>query len=199
MSGSISARVTAQLPSRSTGRSGPVPATEQVVVFHIGAQYNHPLGPLAPGSREVASRFAELFVDLTKRADEYGLLGGSSWTASERDTNNTTMLIGYFRDVEGLNRFAHDPMHREAMDWWNKVKDELPHIGIFHETFVSPPGGYETIYHHMRPILMGRTSVRCKTEEGEAWVNPLVSADNTTLRAQYGRMGRKGRQEELDV
>jgi fumagillin biosynthesis monooxygenase len=198
MKGVVPGIVSAQLPNRATGRSGPVPADQQVVCLHIGAQYNHPLGYQAPGAAEVQNRFRQLAIDAYRRADDYGLLGTSSWTCAERPTANTGMAIMYFRDVEGLHRFAHDPMHREAWDWWNKMKDEYPHIGIFHETFVSPPGGWETIYHHMRPVLMGATSVRCKTEEGEVWVNPLVSAANTTLRGQYGRMNRRGNEAGMD-
>jgi hypothetical protein len=187
--------VSAQLPSSATGRFGPKPAAEQVVVFHIGAQYNHPLGPLAPGASDVNKRFAKMAVDISKRANEYGMLGLSGWRGGERGSNNTGMTVIYFRNIEGLNKFAQDPMHREAWEWWNRFKDDYPHIGIFHETFVALPGAWETIYHHIRPVLMGATSMKCKTEEGEAWVNSLVNAENTTLRGQYGRMGRRNQQE----
>jgi len=186
----VPGRVSAQMPSQHTGRSGPVPAEQQVVVFHLGVQCNHPLGMFAPGASEVGGRFNEMKEDLLNRADEYGVLHLSAWRGSERGSNNTLLMVFYFRDVEGLNKFAHDPLHRKAWDWFNKIKSVYPYVGVLHEAFVSAPSSYESIYVNCNPVLLGRASVRCKTEEGEAWVNPLVNADVTPLRGQLTRMGR---------
>jgi fumagillin biosynthesis monooxygenase len=187
----VPGRVSAQIPARDTGRSGPAPAEDQVIVFHLGVQYNHPLGLLAPGAAEVGSRFTAMNDDLKKRADEYGLLHVSTWRGSERGSNNTLMLVYYFRDLASLNKFAFDPLHMDTWNWFNKIKRQYPHLGILHEAFVSAPKSYENVYVNCNPILLGQASVKCETEEGEAWVNPLVNADVPQLKSQHSRMGRE--------
>ena len=52
--------------------------------------------------------------------DDFGCLGMTDWQGTDRESNNTLLTIYYFRDVEGLNRFAHDAVHRKAWDWYNK-------------------------------------------------------------------------------
>src|SRR5256885_6842678 len=53
----IPGRVSAQLPNKESGRFGSQPAASPIVVFHLGVRFNHPLGLLAPGAREVADYF----------------------------------------------------------------------------------------------------------------------------------------------
>ncbi|KAL4725938.1 hypothetical protein ACLX1H_006612 [Fusarium chlamydosporum] len=122
--------------------------------------------------------------DLEAHRDEYGLLTSSSWRADERSSNNTLLNIYYFRDVEGLHRFAHGDIHRKAWDYINKTKPK--HIGVFHETYSVPERAYENIYFNCRPVLMGRASVRTTPvgEEEERWTNTLVSADTPALKTQ---------------
>ncbi|KAK7748200.1 hypothetical protein SLS53_001455 [Cytospora paraplurivora] len=190
----IHGRVTAQLPSRSTGAFGSQPAAQPLVVFHLGVRINHPLGPLAPGAREMGKHFQAMASDLNERRDEYGMLGLSMWRANERETNNSTLMVAYFCDVQDLNRFAHDKVHREGWDWYQKFARNAgnTHLGIYHETFVTYPGQYETIYVDCAPTLLGATNLRVKVGDGkdeETWTRPLVSADHSALRSQSRRMG----------
>lgn len=195
----VPGRVTAQLPSRTSGAFGSKPAAQSLVVFHLGVRFNHPLGLLSPGAKEMGDYFTAMIKALEKRRDEFGMLHITNWRAAERQSNNTLMIIAYFRDVAGLNEFAHDKVHRDGWDWYLRFakKEGNSHIGIFHETFVTRPGDYETIYVDCPPTLLGASNVKINGEdnekatkvEGETWARPLVSANHSALRSQSGRMG----------
>lgn len=184
----VPGRAAAQLPLPS-GAFRSTPAEDTVVVFHIGAQFNHPLGPLCPGAKETGDRFNDLIADLKRRRDEVGLLSSHGWSTTE-DGSLTTMMVMYFRDVQSLHRFAHEEMHRSAWDWFAAQK--FPHIGVYHETFEVPRKSYECVYLNCKPILMGGATSKVVSEKGgeEQWVNALVSADVPALKTQYKRMGR---------
>ncbi|KAI8659595.1 hypothetical protein NCS56_01177100 [Fusarium sp. Ph1] len=182
----VPGRTTAQLPFRD-GTFGNRPGASPVVVFNIGVQSNHPLGVAAPHFDKVGDYFRTLHNELTARRDELGMLSYSNWRGDERSSNNTLLLTYSFRDVESLNRFAHEELHRKAWDWMNKEKPA--HIGIFHETFCVPAHAYETIYVNCHPVLMGRATVKTKGEE-ETWMNSLVSADVPALKTQWARLSR---------
>lgn len=161
-----------------------------MLVFHFGVRFNHPLGLLAPGAKETGDHFIKCNNEVHARRTEFGLLGMTQWRGAERASNNTLLNIFYFRDVEGLNRFAHDRVHRDA--WKFLANAGLKHIGFFHEAFAVPRHAYETIYANLQPTLLGATSVRLEGEkEGEErWIQPLVSLDHPRLRGQMARMGR---------
>ncbi|KAH7165977.1 hypothetical protein EDB81DRAFT_269004 [Dactylonectria macrodidyma] len=188
----VPGRVTAQVPSASTaslGKFSSQPAEAPIVVFNIGSQFNHPLGLLAPGIKELGERFKALERDLIRRREELGMLGVSSWTGDERASNNTIMITCYFRDLESLHRFAHEPMHRDTTDWFHKMG--YSHIGVFHETFCVPAKAYETIYLNCRPLLLGRAAVKISSAgEDSEWANCLVDADTPVLKTQYSRLSR---------
>lgn len=193
MDGVILGRTSAQLPVTDEGDYGYQPAAKPVVVFHFGVRFNHPLGLLAPGAQEVRDHFEACNSLVNKRADEYGVLGMSAWRAGERASNNTLMTIYYFKDVDGLNKFAHDDIHRKAWDWI--VKADHKHIGFFHEAFCVPAKAYESIYVNCQPMLMGATNVKVIDDEGEEkWVQPVVDANAGPLKSQLGRMGRSVRE-----
>lgn len=136
---------------------------------------------------------------LQARRDEYGLLSITPWRGQARAANNVTMIIAYFRSVADLNRFAHDEVHRRGWDWYHAFARDTGyrHLGLFHETFVSRAGDYETIYVDTAPTLLGEANVKLgvdKSQEEEQgreaqWVRPLVSADHPALRSQAKRMG----------
>ncbi|KAF7545569.1 hypothetical protein G7Z17_g9057 [Cylindrodendrum hubeiense] len=188
----VPGRATAQIPSTSTasqGRFSSQPAEASIVVFNVGSQFNHPLGVLAPGVKELGNHFATLKRDILNRREEIGLLGVSTFLADEQESNNTNMLTCYFRDVESLHRWALGPMHREAWGWLNSKK--YSHIGVFHETFCVPAKAYETIYINCRPVLLGRAAVEMSTKGPEPeWANCLMNADTPLLKTQYSRLSR---------
>lgn len=131
---------------------------------------------------------------LQARRDEYGLLSITNWRGQARGANNVTMIIAYFRSVADLNRFAHDEVHRRGWDWYHNFTRATGHrhLGLFHETFVSRAGDYETIYVDTAPTLLGEAHVKLGVDEAKEearWTRPLVSADHPALRSQAKRMG----------
>jgi len=195
-------RTSAQLPNASYDPSRPderplfggTPAGEQVVCFHLGQRFNHPLGLLSPGAREMGQHVLRMHAALDAEPERFGFLGRSSWKAAGRASHNTLLTVFYFRSVEGLHAFAHHEVHRAAWDWYNRFLRETghTHLGIFHETFLAARGRWEAIYDNMPPTLLGAANVGVTNEgtgEGE-FVLPLVDADTAQLRSLYGRMGR---------
>jgi hypothetical protein len=207
--GVILGRTSAQLPnpsydplgSEKASPFGSAPADKSVVVFHLGARFNHPLGALAPGNKEFGQQFQACHKDMLRQAKKYGCLGGTSFRGADAASNNTIMTVYYFRDLDGLNRFAHDPVHRQAWDWYTKVfakKWGFSHVGIFHEAFCVPAGAYETIYMNMQPLLMGAGSADVQNEAtgDDEWVRTLVDASSKVWRSQHSRMGREVKGEQ---
>ena len=126
--------------------------------------------------------------DLNERREELGFLGMASWRGDERRSNNTYNLTMYFKNVESIHRFAHEPIHREAWDWYDMKKHS--HIGVFHETFCVPAKAWETVYVNCRPVGLGRLAEKVDGKEEERWMNSLVSADMPALKTQYARLSR---------
>jgi hypothetical protein len=57
--------------------------------------------------------------------------------------------VQYWRDLESLLAYAHaaDHEHRPAWREFNRlVRDAGGVVGIWHETFVVPPGAHESVY-----------------------------------------------------
>ena len=186
----VPGRVTAQLPLEN-GKFGGQPSSRSIVVFNLGVQWNHPLGLLAPGVPELAKDFMAMNKELKSRREEFDLLGLSSWRGDDRASNNTLVTTYYFKDVESIHRFAHEPLHRQMWDKFSANKHS--HIGIFHETFCVPAKAWETVYVNCHPILMGRAADKVEVDGEEMWVNSLVSADMPALKTQYARLGRNER------
>ncbi|PSR82894.1 hypothetical protein BD289DRAFT_295091 [Coniella lustricola] len=189
---------------------GTTSASSPVVVFHLGVYFNHPLGFLAPGSKEIGGHFSAMEKDLLANRSSNGLISSSSWRGTTRSSKNCVLLIAYFRSAEDLNHFAHSKTHRDGWNWYNKFVREsgYHHFGLFHETFVSPKGEWESIYIDCEPTLLGGGSVRIgqgekeggeehqaeeqvgneDKDDKEVWIRPLVNAKHPALRTQAKRM-----------
>ncbi|KAG5984492.1 hypothetical protein E4U43_006170 [Claviceps pusilla] len=192
----VPGRATALLP-RPDGTFGSAPSNHGLVVFNLGVQFNHPQGQLCPYAKDLAEKFTLMTRELLSRRHELGLLSVTNWTGGDAQPASgagpDTMLMSYyFRDVESIHRFAHEEMHRAAWDWYQAVRPH--HIGIFHETFVVPAHGHESIYVNCRPLLLGAGLVKLtgeeKADETEDWRNVLVSADHVGLKSQWQRLNR---------
>jgi hypothetical protein len=85
----VPGRTTAQIPGKN-GKYSPEPGKGSVVVFHLGIQYNHPLGIFAPRMLEISNKFLSMQQYILRRKDELGLLAVQNWRGSERSSNNTT-------------------------------------------------------------------------------------------------------------
>ncbi|KAK4245130.1 hypothetical protein C7999DRAFT_43320 [Corynascus novoguineensis] len=170
--GVIRGRTSGQLPNasydgeKSSSLFGTTPSDKEIVVFHLGARFNHPLGPLAPKAKDLGDQFNACNADLLERAKEFGCIGASAYRGDDASSHNTIMTIYYFRNLEGLNRFAHDDIHRRAWDWYNRecLRRGYTHLGIFHEAFVVPAGAYETLYVNMQPTLLAQCQTDVRNE-----------------------------------
>jgi len=174
------------------------PSSSKIIVFHLGVTFNHPLGVLCPGGKEIKTYFDAMVAQMYARRDEYGMLGASGWSSQDRETHNSRLYIFYFRDVDGLHKFAHDKEHAAGWKWLSDFhRDGHHHIAAYHETFEVPRGGWETIYLNSKPTLLGDTVVNVKDGEKEGdgedkWVRSLVSIDNSVGRGLKSMMARMG-------
>lgn len=192
MDGVLVKKFAAVIPD-AKGDYGGKPADKDLVVFHIGTRNNHPLGILAPGFRKEAVYFTNMVKALEEQSEEYGMLGQTSWLNSNaRSTGNETLAVYYFRDIEGLHKFAHSEHHTKAWQWWNKHIKQYPHLSIYHETFSVPKANWETIYVNSHVGHLASASIRTEDEmTGEVkWMSPVVDAKKGVLASAAGRMAR---------
>src|SRR5919109_2195452 len=84
---------------------------------------------------------------------ESGFLGASRYFASPR----RPMFIQYWRSFEQLESYARnrDAGHWPAWVAFNKRVGSSGDVGIWHETYLVPAGGYECIYNNMPSIGLG--------------------------------------------
>jgi fumigallin biosynthesis monooxygenase-like protein len=84
---------------------------------------------------------------------ESGFLGASGYAGSPR----RPMLVQYWRSFEDLETYARS---KEAAHWpawvkFNKRVGSSGDVGIWHETYLVPAGGYECVYNNMPPMGLG--------------------------------------------
>ena len=82
---------------------------------------------------------------------ELGYLGGESWFG------RTTIMVTYWRSSEALMAYAknRDRAHLPAWRAFNKMVGTNGDIGIWHETYKSRPGDYESVYVNMPAFGLG--------------------------------------------
>lgn len=148
------------------------------------------MGLFGPGFKELGDYFESMVNDVKANAVKYDFLGNSNWTAAEkRSTGNHLLNVMYFKSPEGLHAFAHDELHREGWNWYNKHIHDYPHMSIYHEMFVVPKGHWESIYVNSEPMLMGAMRVPLKGQDGQTkWFNPIVDASRGVLKSSKGRL-----------
>ena len=126
---------------------------QPLVVFVIGMRINHLLKirKWLPVARAMGPMVAELAQDPNS-----GFLGAQTMLAGLR----TVMLLQYWRDFDSLEQYARarDKQHWPAWTAFNKAVGSDGSVGIFHETYVVPAGGYETIYANMPPFGLGKVA-----------------------------------------
>jgi len=143
------------------------------VVFLIGMRVNvlwkfHKWWPVA---RAMPRMLKEL-----QRQPELGMLGGEMWGG------RTTILVQYWRSADHLFAYARrrEAEHLPAWREFNRAIGTAGDVGVWHETYVISPGGYENIYVNMPPFGLGR-------------VGTLLPA-STGLQSAEARLDASGRQ-----
>jgi heme-degrading monooxygenase HmoA len=199
LAGVIPKTTTGQMLSNNGEYTGP--GERKIAILLLGVRINHPLGLFAPHFRHLGDLQAKMYDQLTNEVDqkESGFLGHSSYTRSTASGGTELVGISYWRGLDDVHRYAHGPLHREAWDWWRATlkKNQLGHVGLFHEVFESDSKKYETLYINLQPILFGSTAVEREVvgesdglKEGrKEWVMPLLDATKGRLRTSHGRRG----------
>ncbi|KAJ0422226.1 hypothetical protein BJY00DRAFT_322697 [Aspergillus carlsbadensis] len=197
MDGVLRTKYSGQHPTPGTGTFPATPASESIVVFHLGARSNHPLGILAPGMPEITRRARSMIQAMSGDVERYGVLGVSTYRKVENDAKNESLFVFYLRDYESLHRFAHDKLHMDGVNWWTKIVKDHPHLAIHHETYVVPKGHWENIYVNSKPTGMGDTSFPVRDGEGKEdagareLVRSPVDARSGALRSASKRLQMK--------
>ncbi len=137
------------IPGRFTARRD-----EPFVVFLIGMRINRPLavGKWLPTARAMMPMLRELY-----RHPEKGFLGGEFFFYGRGPA-----LVQYWRSFEDLERFARDPEdpHMPAWQRFNREARKGGAVGIWHETYLVEPGGYEAIYANMPEFGLAKATER---------------------------------------
>ncbi|QDS72021.1 hypothetical protein FKW77_002072 [Venturia effusa] len=165
------------------------PASKGLAVLILGVKITHPLGFFAPGAKKTGEHFTNLVDELNAHPSQHGWISGSvvQGIPSSSSSSGHLTLIGYFKSMDDLHRFAHGDMHREAWNWWNKEVKRLPHIGIYHEAYDVPAKSWEGIYVQTPKLGLGAGKV--ELEDGR-WGDMLVEARSGVWKSSEGRMGR---------
>lgn len=162
-----------------------------VCLLILGARSYHPLGLFAPGFKDLGAYLEKMLHVLENNSEDYDFLGYEECIESGDYKRNALKNHYYFRNYEGLHKFAHSDLHREGWDWWNKTLKQHAHLGIFHETYHSPAGHWEAIYGNFEPSGIGATVFPYIEENGEhSWRTPMQDATKGRLKTSQGRMSR---------
>jgi hypothetical protein len=141
-------------PSRLTARMD-----SAFVVFLIGMRINKPLH--VHKWLPVAMSMPRMLKELQARP-ELGLLGYETWYS------RTILLVQYWRSLEALMAYAQarESEHLPAWQAFNRTVGTDGSVGIWHETYVAHPGGYENVYVNMPRFGLGKAGELVEARSG---------------------------------
>jgi hypothetical protein len=123
----------------------------EVVVFLIGMRINklwkiHKWLP-------VAMAMPRMLKELEKNPD-LGFLGAHTWFS------RTVIVLQYWRSVADLEAYAKNRDHSHLPAWaaFNKAVGKGGDVGIWHETYRTRAGDYETVYANMPLFGLGKAT-----------------------------------------
>ena len=111
------------------------------------------------------------------------VLGQTGYSRPDAHGANEVLFISYWRSVDAVHAYAHSPLHREAVRWWDSTLKQHEHIGFMHEVFEAPHSQFESLYVNLQPVAMGATTFlkRGSNLEGgkvaDEWLSPLLDAN----------------------
>ena len=115
---------------------------EEFVVFLIGMRINklwkiHKWLP-------VALAMPKMLTELYKNPD-IGLISHEQWFG------RTTIMVQYWKSFEHLESYAKSKTSNHLPAWaaFNKNISNNGDVGIWHETYLSKKGNFETVYNNM--------------------------------------------------
>jgi len=120
------------------------------VVFLIGMRFNRIflIHKWLPVVRAMPRMLKELF-----QHPELGMLEARTFVSGR-----TLMVVQYWRSFEQLHAYAHarDKEHLPAWAEFNRRVGGNGAVGIFHESYLVPAGGYECVYANMPRFGLAR-------------------------------------------
>ncbi|MDX6355944.1 MAG: hypothetical protein QOF98_2847, partial [Streptomyces sp.] len=138
---------------------------EEVVLFLLGIRVNklRALRSWLPAVRALPPMLQELTAD-----PDSGLL----YSRTQRYGLREITLLQYWRSADALMEFSHAAMHRRAWRDFYKVASRGTDVGLWHETYVVPPGHYESIYGSVPrsglAVIHGLTPIGRRTDSARA-------------------------------
>jgi hypothetical protein len=115
----------------------------EFVVFLVGMRINHfwKIHRWLPVARAMGPMLHSLRRDPSKGMLGYRVLPGL----------RVMTVLQYWRSLDQLLAFAksHDEPHRDPWQRFNRAVGASGDVGIWHETYRIPAGGYECVYNNM--------------------------------------------------
>ncbi len=131
----------------------------EFVVFLIGMRVNRwwKIGQ----SVRVALGMGRMLRELDDHP-ELGFLGAESWLG------RTTIMVSYWRSMDQLLAYAKSRSHQHLPAWrsFNKLVGTNGDVGIWHETYRSRAGDYESVYANMPPFGLGKVGASLEATGG---------------------------------
>jgi len=142
----------------------------EAVVFLIGMRINklwkiHKWFP-------VLMAMPKMLRELQQNPD-LGFLGYHAWFG------RTVISLQYWRSVEDLQAYAksRDQAHLPAWAAFNRAVGKNGDVGVWHETYRTREGDYETVYVNMPPFGLGKaTKVVAATGRRESAAGRIARA-----------------------
>lgn len=123
----------------------------EAVVFLIGMRINKlwKIHKWLPVAMAMPRMLRELALN-----PQLGFLGAHTWFS------RTIVVLQYWRSVDDLNAYAknRDRAHLPAWAAFNRAVGKNGDVGIWHETYRTRAGDYETIYANMPPFGLGKAT-----------------------------------------
>ena len=127
-----------------------------IVLFLIGMRLNQPLAvhKWLPVARAMPRMLRELYQN-----------PGLGFVSHEMWFSLTLILVQYWRSLDQLMAYAsaREAEHLPAWQAFNRAVGTDGSVGIWHETYLSKAGAFESVYANMPPFGLGK-------------VGPLVEA-----------------------
>ena len=127
-----------------------------IVLFLIGMRLNQPwaVHKWLPVARAMPRMLRELYQ-----------IPGLGFVSHEMWFSRTLILVQYWRSLDQLMAYAsaREAEHLPAWQAFNRAVGTDGSVGIWHETYLSKAGAFESVYANMPPFGLGK-------------VGPLVEA-----------------------
>ncbi|KAL8756521.1 MAG: hypothetical protein Q9199_002885 [Rusavskia elegans] len=131
--------------------------SDGIVSFVLGARINHRLGKLSPGAFQIDEVFQKMWQETENNRVKWGYLGRTATLVDYSDSERTpTIPLSCWKGLKGLQGFSASAAHRLGQNDCNAKK--YLYMGIMHEPFYAPKGGWETVYDDFLPWGLGSST-----------------------------------------